>query len=172
VRVPPFEKFVRAMQLVGVFMLGLIIGALVYHSLYVVQIDKLVNQRSELLAKIIQYEDDIQQLNQYKNKHTVIKSILPRIENETNQQTQRPNLDKVTEAELIKRIKEDLSSFLGQSIYEIDSNAQFARRMLERRVYTDVYEKDYAIEIKTMLVVDNLLYVWITVRTHIKPPSS
>ncbi|MEF2243423.1 hypothetical protein [Paenibacillus sp. IITD108] len=171
-RVPPFEKFTRAMQLIGVLLIGFIIGALIYHSLYVVQMDNLVNNRIELLAKIRQYEDDIKQLNQYKNQHTVIKSITPRIENEAGSQSQRPHLDKVTEAEIIKRLREDLSSFLGQSIYEIDSNAQFARKLLERKVYNDVYEKDYVVEIKTVLVVDNVLHVWITVRTYIKPPSS
>lgn len=171
-RVPPFEKFTQVMQLTGVLLIGLVIGALIYHSLHVVQMDNLVNDRIELLAKIKQYEDDIKQWHQYKNQHTVIKSITPRIENEAGSPSKRPHLDKITEAEIIKRLREDLSSFLGQSIYEIDSNAQFARKLLERKVYNDVYEKDYTIEIKTVLVVDNVLHVWITVRTHIKPPSS
>ncbi len=91
---------------------------------YLAQFEALINLKSELEEKLEQYEQDIQGLKQFKNQHTVIKSVLPRIEKEAGQNTGRPDLDQVTEAELIKRIKEDLKSFLGQSIYEIDSDAK------------------------------------------------
>lgn len=157
--------------MVGVLTLGMIIGAILYNSIYLAQFEALITLKSELEVKLEQYEQDIKNLKQFKNQHTVIKSVLPRIEKEAGQYTGRPNLDQVTEAELIKRIKEDLKSFLGQSIYEIDSDAKFARKLLEKKVYTDVYNKDYTIEVKTILVVDNVLHVWIKVRNYTKPPS-
>lgn len=170
-RVPAFDRFARGLQFAGVFILGMIIGAILYNSLYLAQFQALIILKSELEEKLEQYEQDIQGLKQFKNQHTVIKSVLPRIEKEAGQNTGRPELDHVTEAELIKRIKEDLKSFLGQSIYEIDSDAQFARNLLEKKVYMDVYNKDYSIEVKTILVVDNVLHVWIKVRYYTKPPS-
>lgn len=170
-RVPPFDRFVRGLQFVGVLTLGMIIGAILYNSLYLAQFQALVSLKSELEVKLEQNEQDIKYLKQFKNQHTVIKSILPRIEKEAGQNAGRPELDQVTEAELIKRIKEDLNSFLGQSIYEIDSDAKFARKLLEKKVYMDVYNKDYTIEVKTILVVDNVLHVWIKVRDYTKPPS-
>lgn len=170
-RVPVFDRFVRGLQFVGVFILGMIIGAIIYNSLYLAEFQKLIILKSELEEKLEQYEQDIQGLKQFKNQHTVIKSVLPRIEKEAGQNTGRPEIDHVTEAELIKRIKEDLKIFLGQSIYEIDSDAKFARKLLEKKVYMDVYNKDYTIEVKTVLVVDNVLHVWIKLRDYIKPPS-
>ncbi|WP_169087016.1 hypothetical protein [Paenibacillus sp. PL91] len=170
-RVPPFGRFVRGMQMVGVLILGMIIGAIVYNSFYLAEFQALIILKSELEVKLEQYEQDIQSLKQFKNQHTVIKSILPRIEKEAGQNSGRPDFDHVTEAELIKRIKEDLQSFLGQSIYTIDSDAKFARKLLEKKVYMDVYNKDYTIEVKTILVVDNVLQVWIKVRNYTKPPS-
>jgi hypothetical protein len=170
-RMPPFSRFTRGLQMVGVLTLGMIIGAIVYNSLYLAQFEALITLKSELEVKLEQYEQDLKHLKQFKNQHTVIKSILPRVEKETGQNTGRPKLDQVTEAMLIKRIKEDLSSFLGQSIYEIDSDAKFARLLLEKKVYMDVYNKDYTIEVKTVLVVDNVLHVWIKVRDYAKPPS-
>lgn len=170
-RVPPFERFVRGLQMVGVFTLGMIIGAIVYNSIYLAKTEALINLKSDLEVKLEQYEQDIKYLNQFKNQHTVIKSVLPRIEKEAGQNTGRPELDQLTEAELIKRIKDDLKSFLGQSIYEIDKDAKFARKLLEKKVYLDVYNKDYSIEVKTILVVDNVLHVWIKVRDYAKPPS-
>lgn len=171
-RVPPFERYVKGLQMAGVLVLGIIIGAVIYNSIYVAQFQALITLKSELEVKLEQYETDIKNLKQFKNQHTVIKSVLPRIEKETGQRSGRPNLDQVTEAELIKRIKEDLSSFLGRSIYEIDSDARLARTLLERKVYNDVYNKDYSIEVKTALVVDNALQVWVAVRDYAKPPSS
>lgn len=170
-RIPPFERYVKGMQMFGVLLLGMLIGAIVFNSLYHSQVELLIIRNSELKVKIAQLEGDLQKFQQFKNQHTVIKSVLPRIEQEAGQNTTRPNIDKVTEAELIKRIKADLSSFIGQSIYEIDSDAQLARKLLERKVYTDVYSKDYSIEIKTVLVVENVLRVWVTVRSYTKPPG-
>lgn len=169
-RLPPFERYVMGMKLAGVLMLGMIIGAILYNSIYLAQFEALITLKSELEVKLEQYEQDIRNLNQFKKQHTVIKSVLPRIEKEAGQNAGRPKLDQVTEALLIKRIKEDLNSFLGQSIYEIDSNAKFARKLLETKVYLDVNHKDYTIEVKTVLVADNVLHVWIKVREYTKPP--
>lgn len=170
-RVPPFDRFVRGMQMLGVLILGIIIGAIVYNSFYLARFEALINLKSDLEVQLEQYEQDIKHLNQFKNQHTVIKSIKPRIEKEAGQNTGRPDLNQVTEAELIKRIKEDLRIFLGKSIYDIDSDASFARQLLEKKVYMDVQHKDYTIEVKTILVVDNVLQVWIKVREYTKPPS-
>ena len=170
-RVPPFERFMRGLQMSGILLLGMLLGAIIYNSIYIARFEYIIIEKSELEAKLEQYEQDIKNLNQFKNQHTVIKSILPRIEAEAGQKTSRPPIDKITEAELIKRVKEDLSVFIGQSIYEIDSNAQFARKVLERKVYRDVSGKDYSIEIKTMLVSDNVLHVWLTVRLYTMMPE-
>jgi hypothetical protein len=170
-RVPPFERYVKGMQMVGVLVLGIIIGAILYNSIFVAQFERLITLKSELEVQLEQYEQDIKGLKQFKNQHTVIKSVLPRIEKETGQKSGRPKLDQVTEAELIRLIKEDLGSFLGRSIYDIDSDARLARTLLERKVYSGVYNKDYSIEVKTALVVDNVLQVWVAVSDYAKPPT-
>src|SRR5690606_4936351 len=98
--------------------------------------------RSELEAKLTQYEQDIQNLAQYKSQHTVIKSIKLKLEEESNEEA-RPRLDTLTEKELLTQVRDDLSIFIGQSIYDIDSNAQFARKLLEKKVYTGVLGNDF-----------------------------
>ncbi|MBD2872908.1 hypothetical protein [Paenibacillus arenilitoris] len=170
-RVPPFDRYVRVMRMTGILVLGMIIGAAVYNSFYLAKTEALITLKSDLEVKLEQYEKDIKSLNEFKNQHTVIKSVKPRIEEEAGQNTGRPKLDSVTEAELIKRIRDDLGSFLGLSIYEIDSDARLARRLLERKVYSDVYGKDYRIEVKTILLAGNVMQVWVQVRYYAKPPS-
>jgi len=170
-RIPPFERYTKGLQMLGIFLAGMIVGAAVFNSIYVAQFEALVTLKGELEMKLEQYETDIKQLNQYKEKHTVIKSVQPRIKLAESKKDTNAELDKLTETELIKRIKEDLSSFLGQSIYEIDSDAKLARKLLERKVYTDISEKDYTIDVKTVLVVDNVLHVWIEVQHYARKPG-
>jgi len=171
-RIPPFERFSKGLQMLGVLIVGMVIGAAILNSVYLTQFEALVSLKGELEMKLEQYESDIEMLNRYKEQHTVIKSVQPRITVEARQGAAKPELDKLTEKELLKRIKEDLSSFLGQSIFEIDSDAKLARKLLERKIYTDVYEKDYTIEVKTVLVVENVLHAWVEVRYYAKQPSS
>ncbi|MCM3630027.1 hypothetical protein M3194_22090 [Paenibacillus glycanilyticus] len=170
-RIPQFERYVKGMQMAGVLLIGMLLGAVVYNSIYHTQFEALVNLKSDLEVKLEQYETDIESLTKFKDQHTVIKSVLPRIEEEAGQNNGRPKIDKVTEAELIKRIKADLSVFLGQSIYEIDTDAMLARRLLSNKIYTNVLEKDYSIDITTILVADNKLQVWVKVRLYARPPS-
>lgn len=166
-RMPPFERYVRGMQLFGVFLLGMVAGAVVLNSLFVAQFEALYMTKNDLEVKLEQYEQDIEKFTQYKNQHTVIKSIKLKMSEESNSR-----LDKLSESELLKRVKEDLSALLGQSIYEIDSNAKLARKLLNKKVYTDINGKDFAVELKTILLVDNVLQIWMYASDYAKPPAT
>lgn len=169
-RIPPFYRLERLVQAAGIFTLGALVGAVLYNNVVQARFEALVNTHSELETKLEQYEQEIKSLNQFKTQYTVIKSVLPRIEEEAGEK-ERPKLDKLSEAELIKRMKEDLSAFIGRSIYDIDTDAKLARKLLEKRIYYGVMGKDYTVEVKTMLVSDNRLQLWVKVRLYNKPPA-
>lgn len=169
-RIPPFERFVSFLSHSGVFLIGVIIGAIILNTMHAAQFEAFYNLRTEMEEKLTEYEEDIQHLSQYKSQHSVIKSLKLRIEDESNS-SERPKLDSLTQSELLKEVREDLSIFIGQSIYDIDSNAQFARKLLEKKVYTGILGNDYTIELKTVLLVDNTLQVWMTVRKYVLSPS-
>lgn len=167
-RLPPFERFNYLLGMTGSFLVGAIIGAIVLNALHTVQFEAYYHDRVELQGKIIQYEQDIHNLSQYKSQHTVIKSLKLKIEDEINEAA-RPKLDALTQSELLKQVREDLSILIGQSIYDIDSNAQFARKILEKKVYRNIFDQDFTIELKTVLLVDNTLQVWMSVRKYTPP---
>ncbi|MBH5317243.1 hypothetical protein I6N90_05390 [Paenibacillus sp. GSMTC-2017] len=171
-RLPTFERYVRGMQFLGVFLLGMLVGAITLNLLFIEEFEALYHTRNELEVKLEQYEQDIKNLNQYKNQHTVIKSIKLRVAEDNSGNPARPQIDKVTEGLLIKLVKEDLSIFLGQSIYEINSDAKFARTLLQRKVYMDVNGKDYLIDLRTVLLADNVLQIWFDARVHVRPPAT
>lgn len=119
-------------------------------------------------SKLEQYEVDIGKLKQYKNQHTVIKSIQIRV---LEEQSRAFRLDRMSESELARRVKEDLSILIGRSIYDIDSDANLARRLLETKTYEDINGKDYGVQLKTVLLADNVLQVWMSASVKAKPPA-
>lgn len=167
-RLPPFDKYLNAMRLLGIFLAGAIVGAAVLHSLFVAKFEANYNTVSELESKLEQYEVDIGKLKLYKNQHTVIKSIQIRV---LEEQSRASRLDRMSESELAKRVKEDLSILIGRSIYDIDSDANLARRLLETKTYEDINGKNYGVQLKTVLLADNVLQVWMSASIKAKPPA-
>lgn len=168
-RVPPFERFVRGMQLFGVLLLGMVIGAVVLNSLFAAHFQALYETQKELEDKLEQYEQDLDKLTLYKNQHTVIKSVQLRLEHDDNN---RAKLDKVTEAELIRRVKKDLQLFIGRNIYDIDSDSKLTRQLLGKKVYKDVNGKDFTVELRTVFLSEYKLQIWMSAEPHIIPPTS
>lgn len=163
-RVPQFNRFVKSMYTLGVFTLGIIVGIALFNGVYHYQLNSLYVQIGDLGSTIDEKQREIDQLNLFKDKHTVIQTIHVYIEDE--KLTGGLELDARTQTELKRRIVTDLGVFLGRSIYEIDSEAKMARVLLDRKLYLNVFEKDYSMEVKTMLVVDNQLKVWVKVSRH------
>ena len=163
-RVPQFNRFVRSMYTFGVFTLGTIMGIALFNGVYHYQLNALYVQIGELGSTIDEKQREIDQLNLFKDKHTVIQTIQVYIEDE--KLAGGLELDARTQTDLKRRIVADLGVFLGRSIYEIDSEAKMARVLLDRKLYLNVFEKDYSMEVKTMLVVDNQLKVWVKVSRH------
>ncbi|EXX91595.1 hypothetical protein BG53_09415 [Paenibacillus darwinianus] len=164
-RVPPFDRFRLTGQTLGVFVLGAVIGAAAFNGLSVAKFEALVNQIGMLEDQLGQYEQEVRKLTVYKNQHSVIKTVLVHVEeSRAADGPRRQALDAVSESQLKKAVKEDLDVFIGRSIYEIDSDARFARLLLDGKVYKGVTGRDYYVEIKTVLVVDNTLRVWVTAK--------
>ncbi|GFN33842.1 hypothetical protein [Paenibacillus xylaniclasticus] len=164
-RMPYFDRFVRYVRYCFFMLMGAIIGAAVYHSIFMSSYDKVAQLNYDLQEQLEQSSRDIELLNKYKHQHTVIKSIVPIILKE-----EEP-LNELAEAELKKRLKEDLSVFIGTSIYQIDDNAEFASKLLKDKIYVGVRGSDYRITIRTVLVADNVLQVWVRVVKYERPPA-
>lgn len=143
-------------------MCGLIVGSAIYSALMNDQYNFVITENYRLRDQLEALRDDINQSEKI-HKKNAIKSIVPHIE----QMSGMPPLDTMTETELKKRLKRDLDIFLGRSIYEIDSDAKMARKLLEQKIYDDIGDKDYELNVKTMLVVDGILQVWAEAKEHL-----
>ncbi|WP_080833875.1 hypothetical protein [Cohnella massiliensis] len=162
-RVPDFSRYRKGMQAAAFLLCGMILGAAVHQGMVLDQTHRIVADNFELKEQLHLTEQQLQATR----KETSIRSIVVYIEERPDD----PPLDRAAEAELKKRLSGkngDLNVFLGRKIYDIGSEAQMARALLEGKRYTDVGGKNYAVSIRTMLVADGVLTVWIEARPTLK----
>ncbi|MCD9025946.1 hypothetical protein [Cohnella silvisoli] len=160
-RIPSFDHFQRFVQAAAFFACGLIVGSAVYSALQNAQVDQLIRENYKLQDELTTLRKEVDQ-NQQRRKENVIRSIVPFIEEPRG----KPPLDIVTEAELKKRLEKDLKIFIGRNIYMIGSDSRIARNLLEQKIYDHIGDKDYEVSVKTMLVVDGVLQVWVEAKIH------
>lgn len=166
-RVPPMRRFRRISAALGIFVFGMVAGAAVYNGLFAAKFEALVNRLHETEEKLGEYELEIRKLTTYRNEHAVIKSVVLHIETNRGPDGSPQPLDTVTEARLKQQLRRDLAAFLGRSVYDIDSEARLARLLLDGKVYKGLKNTDYVVEIRTVLVADNTMTVWVTAKTRL-----
>lgn len=156
-RVPPFERFRPFMQLTAVFVLGMLAGSVVYNSMYHAAYNRLWTERKDLQIELSQAKVDLQAVKKYSNRQTAIKEI------KITMEEHEPPFDSLAVKEVAQRLKSELNVLRGRNMFEIDSDAKMARTLLNQKVY-EVRGKSYSIQIKTMLVSEGVLQVWVEMK--------
>lgn len=146
------------------FTCGCIVGAVVFAGVSNDALNATRRRNIELTDQLDDMKSKLQQANKFKNRQTAIRTIRPIIEEPPGTENA---IDILTESELKKRLKSDLSIFLGRSIYDIHADALFARRLLGSKLYPDIHGKNYIVAVKTVLVVDQELQVWVEAKEQI-----
>lgn len=156
------------MQACAFVVLGAILGAMAYHAVFFMSFNALRDTNTELEDKLIEYEDRIEKLNKFKDQHTVIKTVQPILLD--NKEGDKPGpSDEQTKLALKDKLRKDLSVFIGTSIYKINANGELGRELLDNKIYLLDNGKEFSVEIRTMLVVDNVLQVWFKAALYDRP---
>ncbi|MHA0857775.1 hypothetical protein [Paenibacillus sp. CMAA1364] len=158
-RIPPTVIF--RSKLTAFLVLGIIIGSILYNTIYHASYNSLWQENQDLLIRIKQYELDNNSLKKYSNRQTVIKEIKIRAEQ------QDPPLDSLIEKDILLKVSKDVEVLRGRSVYEIDTDSKLTRALLHRKTYI-ARDKDYIIQIKTMLVADSVLQIWISISVAVR----
>lgn len=156
------------MQAAAYIVLGSILGAMAYHAVFFMNFNALRDTNTELEGKLSEYEDRIEKLNQFKDQHTVVKSISTTLMDGKEDESDA-SLDEQSKLSLKTQLKVDLSVFLGTSIYKINTNAELARLLLRNKIYLVGGNKEYTVDIRTVLLVDNVLQVWFVAAKYDRP---
>lgn len=163
-RVPPFHRYRRFSQISAVFVLGMVVGCVVYNAIFHMGYNVLWLNNQDLRIQIEQYRKDIQTLKKYNNTSTVIREIKLRTENSKAKEGQAA-LDPVTIKEIISKMSTDLEPMRGRSMFDIDTDGKLARLLLDGKIYI-VREKEYAVRIRTMLVMEGVLQIWVEISPY------
>ncbi|CAM2969543.1 hypothetical protein PASE110613_09990 [Paenibacillus sediminis] len=159
-RVPPFDRYRSLMQLASVFVFGMIVGSIFYNVIFQMSYNHLWLTNKDLQIQIEQYKEDIKTLKKYNNRPTVIKEIKVRVEEPDKV------LDSLVVKEIVQKLQKDLEVLRGRNIFEIDSDSRMTRILLDRKIYS-VRDKDYSIQIKTMLVMEGVLQIWVELKEYV-----
>ncbi|MCM3038643.1 hypothetical protein M3201_02860 [Paenibacillus motobuensis] len=158
---PSLQGFKRFMQFVGVFLLGMVIGSITYNMVFQASYNQLWIDNKDLQIKLSQMEEDNKTLRKYRNRSTVVKEIKVTVEERD------PPLDSLAVKEVVQTLQDELEVLRGRNIFDIDSDAKMARTLLNRKIYS-VRDKDYSIQIKTMLVSEGVLQIWVDMRPYVR----
>lgn len=160
VRVPPFSRFRRFTQISAIFMLGIVVGAVIYNAIFHVGYNVLWLQNQDLRVDIEQYQEDIKTLKKYNNTSTVIREI--KIRSEESKSKEDNPLDPVTVKLIISQMGSDLEPMRGRSMFDIDTDSKLVRLLLDGKLYI-VRDKEYSVKIRTMLVMEGVLQIWVEI---------
>jgi hypothetical protein len=163
-RMPPFQRFRRFSQISAVFVLGMVVGSVVYNSIYHMGYNVLWLNNQDLRVQIVQYEKDIDTLKKYNNTSTVIRQIKIRAEeSKTKEGTEA--LNPVTVKEILSKMSSDLEPLRGRSVFDIDADGKMVRLLLNRKIYI-IRDKEYTVTIRTMLVMEGVLQIWVEINPY------
>ncbi|WP_410511988.1 hypothetical protein PaeBR_18370 [Paenibacillus sp. BR2-3] len=163
-RMPPFQRFRRFSQISAVFVLGMVVGSIVYNAIYHMGYNVLWLNNQDLRVQIEQYEKDILTLKKYNKTSTVIRQIKIRAE-EAKEKEEASSLNPVTVKEIISKMSSDLTPLRGRSVFDIDTDSKMARLLLDGKIYI-VRDKEYTVTIRTMLVMEGVLQIWVEINPY------
>lgn len=163
-KVPPFSRYRRFTQISAIFALGMVVGSVIYNAIFQTSYNLLWVNNQDLRVEIEQYQKDILTLKKYEHQSTVIREIKVRAE-ESKTKESNAQLDPVTLKLILSRMGSDLEAMRGRSMFDIDTDSKLARLLLDGKIYI-VREKEYTVRIRTMLVMEGVLQIWVEIRPY------
>lgn len=161
-KVPDFRQFVAWSRAIALVLCGMIIGAAVFMLIYQHNMNEVLTANDTLRREKNELMTKIADLEKYKNQHTVIKSIVIDIEDDP----EAPEISKVIKNKIIESVKDALSVLKGKEIsyFANTDTSQLARILFGERRLSNIHERDFIVEIKTMIIVYDELKVRITAK--------
>jgi hypothetical protein len=156
-RVPPFERYEKALAGAGLFLVGLIVGCAVFMSIYQNNFSLLSIQNQQLRSELKSLKDDIR-LNSLKQKKTN-QHLIHSIKITFERKTEANKMDEVSENELREEIAQDLQFLYGSEVRKIKEDPLLYRNLLEGKTYHAIQERDYTIYVRSLIIIDDELTV-------------
>jgi hypothetical protein len=155
-RVPPFSRYERFFAGFGIFIAGTIVGSAIFMVIYQYNFSLLSIQNQQMRTEIDNLITNKNlNLKQKNATQTKIQSIHVLFE----QKNELKRLDEISENELRKKIIQDLQFLNGKPVAQLKLDPLLYRNLIEGKTYHAIQERDYIINVRTLMVVETELTV-------------
>jgi hypothetical protein len=162
-KVPAFEQYSGLIQSTGLVIAGAIIGCAAFTAIYHHHLNSVLIQNKQLSSDNEKLMQDNETYKKSKNQMNIINRVEVVVES-----GDLGALDQVTEQELERRVRNDLNVIKGLKIATFSESPHIYQRLLAQKTYHDVSDKDYTVNVKTMLLIQTELKVWVAAKERIR----
>lgn len=162
-RVPNFSRYAHWLAGFGLFAAGAVIGSALFMALYQEQFTFITLQNIKLVDENNKLHETLESLRSARSREGYIWEINVEIE----QTGQGEELDELTAAEIVRRVREDLKLLVGKPAAHIKDYPDLYRKIVDGTVYAGIRDRDYRIQFRMMAVIHSELTVRIAVQRQI-----
>jgi len=159
VRIPPFERYAGWLSGFALLVAGMIIGAAVFMSVYQNNMSILLQRNGALKNQVEKLKDSEKNFEKFKNKQQYIGKVDIIVEvNQSDADKTDINVLNEIKSQVYKDVSKHLS---GKLITAVRDNPEVYIDMVEQKVYRNIFDKNYIVSVKRMMVfqTDFLLYI-------------
>ncbi|MFD0871888.1 MULTISPECIES: hypothetical protein [Paenibacillus] len=151
-RVPNFDRYRHWLARFGLFLAGVIIGAALFMGIYQQNFSLLASRNADLEQEIRELRNEIETYSKNRKQAAYIGGIFVHLE-------EGHTLDDLSKVELEKRVHEDLKVLSGKPVADFKKDPKLYMKLIEKP-YPGIYDKDYRVEVTTLMLVQSELRVW------------
>jgi hypothetical protein len=157
-RVPNFERYSGWLSGIGIFIAGMIVGAAVFLSVFQEHLSILHERVGALSNQNKTLSDNIESLNKFKKTQQYIGKIDVIVEL-TEKEKATTDINVLNEVKRL--VYDDIKQISGKPVNTIREAPDIFTDLVDRKVYRNVFKKDYIISVRRLMVIqtDYILYI-------------
>jgi hypothetical protein len=158
-RVPPFDRYRRLFSGLGLMAAGAIIGSAIFMSIYQRNFNLMYIKMHNYQEENTKLMQDIDSLNKTRNKQTLVSFINVYLQNPENEEILSENIQK----EIESMVKKELKLAIGQKAAYVRDAQTLYEQLISQKILT-IHDKNYTVQVKSIILVQTELTVWITAK--------
>lgn len=158
-RVPPFAQYQRFLAGFCLFVAGATIGSAIYMSIHQQQFSLLYVQMLKYREENKKLRDNLESLDKYRYKQSIINVVNIYLQNPEEE----PPLTEDIQEEIKTAVRKDFKLVIGQKVAYARDAQPLYEKLISQKTYR-IHEKNYLVGVKSMVLVQSELSVWITAK--------
>lgn len=167
-RMPSFERYAGWLSGMGIFAAGMIVGAAVFLGIYQEHLSILHERVGALSNQNKTLSDNLESLNKYKRTQQYIGKVDVIVELDAKD---KDKTDINVLNEIKRRVYEDIKKVSGVPVSAVKQAPDHFHDHVDHKVYHGVFEKNYIVTVKRLMVVQTDYILYISYAEHAPDPN-